>query len=380
MPYDGKFYQRRRHGVGVAGAGGDHEDPDDRGDDPDHGHEEREDESFRAEGDPAQDEGGDEDHRVRLEQVGGHARAVADVVAHVVRDSGGIAGVVFGDVVFDFAYQVGADVSRLGEDSAADPHEHGEQGRAEPEAFQDDRGVGPVDEDYESCAEQAEADGEHAGDTAGAEGDPHGSSCFSGAGGRGDAEVAAHGEPHAEEPGHRGEERADREEDGASPADGFRVCGQQEKQQGNDNDKDREGAELAFEIGSRAFLDRSCDILHALCALACGENLTHEGPGNSQREQCHRENHDDEREIHTEQSELGAAVSGKVEPGQSVLLQTGRAPPGCSLRRPGLSGRVALQHVRRGLAGASMVGKIPIVSVVLTDSMCRESTHRYPEM
>jgi hypothetical protein len=27
-----------------------------------------------------------------------------------------------------------------------------------------------------------------------------------------------------------------------------------------------------------------------------------------------------------------------------------------------------------------MVGKIPIVSVVLTDSMCRESTHRYPEM
>src|SRR5690606_27685676 len=52
--------------------------------------------------------GDTEDHRrdnrpiVRLEQVGPHTRNVADVVAHVVGDGGGIQRVVFGDAGFDF--------------------------------------------------------------------------------------------------------------------------------------------------------------------------------------------------------------------------------------------------------------------------------------
>ena len=45
---------------------------------------------------------------VGLEQVGGHAGAVADVVAHVVGDGGGVAGVVLGDARLDLADQVGA--------------------------------------------------------------------------------------------------------------------------------------------------------------------------------------------------------------------------------------------------------------------------------
>src|SRR5690606_2913120 len=106
----------RRHGVAVAGAGRHHEDADDRGDDADHRDQQREDQSFDAEGDPAQDEGGDEDHRVGLEQVGGHSRAVADVVAHVVGDGRGVAGVVLGDLLLDLADQVRADVGGLGED------------------------------------------------------------------------------------------------------------------------------------------------------------------------------------------------------------------------------------------------------------------------
>src|SRR3712207_7388001 len=56
-----------------------------------------------------------------LEQVGGHAGAVADVVPHVVGDHGGVAGVVLGDRPLDLADQVGPDIGRLGEDAPADP-------------------------------------------------------------------------------------------------------------------------------------------------------------------------------------------------------------------------------------------------------------------
>ena len=69
--------------------------------------------------------------RVGLEQVGGHAGAVADVVAHVVGDDGGVAGVVLGDAGLDLAHQVGAHVGALGEDAAAEPGEDGDQRAAE---------------------------------------------------------------------------------------------------------------------------------------------------------------------------------------------------------------------------------------------------------
>ena len=71
----------------------------------------------------AEDDRRDERDLVRLEQVGGHAGAVADVVADVVGDGRRVAGVVLGDAGLDLADEVGADVGRLGEDAAADPQE-----------------------------------------------------------------------------------------------------------------------------------------------------------------------------------------------------------------------------------------------------------------
>ena len=94
----------------------------------------------------AEDQRGDQRHRVGLEEVGGHAGAVADVVADVVGDRGGVARVVLGDALLDLADQVGADVGGLGEDAAADPHEHGEQRGAEAEALEHGRGVALVDQ------------------------------------------------------------------------------------------------------------------------------------------------------------------------------------------------------------------------------------------
>ena len=97
----------------------------------------------RREGDGRQHHGGDHGHRIGLEQVGRHAGAVADIVAHVVGDGGGVAGVVLGDAGLDLADHVAADIGALGEDAAAEPGEDRDQRGAEAEADQavDDHAV-----------------------------------------------------------------------------------------------------------------------------------------------------------------------------------------------------------------------------------------------
>ncbi len=134
----------RGHGASVVVAGADDEDADDGRDDPDGGDHDREDDGTGGErpvadrverGDAEDDRGDDRDH-VGLEEVGRHAGAVADVVAHVVGDGRRVAGVVLGDARLDLADEVGAHVGRLGEDAAADSHEQGEERGAETEADQ----------------------------------------------------------------------------------------------------------------------------------------------------------------------------------------------------------------------------------------------------
>ena len=135
-----------------------------------------------GEEDRRQQHGGDDGHRVGLEQVGGHAGAVAHVVAHVVGDHGGVAGVVLGDAGLDLAHQVGADVGALGEDAAAEPGEDRDQRAAEAQRHHRLQHPAQLvvaaaghaaaqDEVVAGDAEQAEADHQHAGDGAGLEGD-----------------------------------------------------------------------------------------------------------------------------------------------------------------------------------------------------------------
>ena len=85
---------------------------------------------------PAEQHGGDDRDRVGLEQVRGHAGAVADVVADVVGDHGGVARVILGNAGFDLADEVGADVGALGEDAAAEAREDRDQRAAEGQADQ----------------------------------------------------------------------------------------------------------------------------------------------------------------------------------------------------------------------------------------------------
>ena len=77
---------------------------------------------------------GDRRHDVRLEQVGRHPGAVADVVADVVGDDGGIARVVLRDARLDLADEVGADVRALRVDAAAHAGEQAHQRCSEEQA------------------------------------------------------------------------------------------------------------------------------------------------------------------------------------------------------------------------------------------------------
>ena len=61
---------------------------------------------------------------------------IVGVVADVVSDNRGVAGIVFGDAGFDLSYQVSAHVRRFGVDAAAQPGEDAHQGATETEADQ----------------------------------------------------------------------------------------------------------------------------------------------------------------------------------------------------------------------------------------------------
>ena len=194
----------------------------------------------------AQDQRGHQRDLVGLEQVGRHARAVADVVADVVGDRRGVARVVLGDALLDLAHEVGAHVGRLREDAAAHPHEHREQRATEPEAHQHARGVLLVDQQDHGRAEQAEAHREHPGHTAGAERDPHGLPQTRFARGVRRADVGPNGEPHPDVAGRRAEHRAQDERERAPELDReLRVhrvlrCRQDEEQDhGQDAQEDR---------------------------------------------------------------------------------------------------------------------------------------------
>ena len=71
----------------------------------------------------AEHHGRDHCHGVGFKKVSRHASTIANVVADVVGNHRRIARVVLGNAGFDLADEVGADVSALGEDAAAQPGE-----------------------------------------------------------------------------------------------------------------------------------------------------------------------------------------------------------------------------------------------------------------
>ena len=293
----------RRHRRLVLVAGAHREDTDDRREHADRTRDNREDQpdhrvgSDRVERGDAEDDRRDQGDLVALEQVGGHTGAVADVVAHVVGDGGGVAGIVFGNARFDLADEVGADVGGLGEDAAADAEEQREERAAETET-DEDRGRGVLEHhDDQGGAEQAETDGEHAGDAARAERDLERSRERARLGGRRGAHVAAYREAHADEAGETRHQAAAEEREGAEDAGGDEAQPDRvvtarlvdlgrghEHDHRERNEDDGDGLELAAEVRHRADLDCLGDLDHLRRAGLGREHPAHEEEPDEQRE------------------------------------------------------------------------------------------------
>ncbi len=266
-----------------------------------------------AEGRVAEDERRDDGDHVGLEEVGRHPRAVAHVVAHVVRDGGGVARIVLGDARLHLAHEVRSDVGGLGEDAAADPHEQREQRGPEGEAHQHGRGVVLEDEHDRGGAEQPQPDAEHPGDGSGAEGDSQGPRHRAVPGGSGGPHVAAHRQAHADETGQPRADRAGQEADdpvdpGLPEAEGENLVavgddreaerpgldhlgGREEDQHREGYDDDDDDPELAPQERQGPLLDGTGDLAHRGCALVGRQDAAHE-------DQAHRDAHEprDQRE------------------------------------------------------------------------------------
>ena len=87
----------------------------------------------RRESERADEDRADQAHCISLENVGRHPGAIAHVVAHVVGDRRRISRIVFVERVLDFPYEIGAHVSRLRVNAAAQSRENADQTRAQGE-------------------------------------------------------------------------------------------------------------------------------------------------------------------------------------------------------------------------------------------------------
>ena len=221
-----------------------------------------------GEEDRGQHHGRNDRHGIGLEQIGGHAGAIADVVADVVRDGGRIARIVFRNAGFDLADQIATDVGALGEDAAAETGKDRDQRGAEAERDDgvDDRAVigrlvqrAGEKAEIERDAEQREAGDQHAGDGAGLEGklQPAGQRL-----GRrlGDPHVGADRNVHPDEAGRSRQDGADRKADRHQPAE--READDHEDHDADDTD----GGVLPLEIGLRALAHGLRNFLHLLAA------------------------------------------------------------------------------------------------------------------
>ena len=199
---------------------------------------------------------------IGLVQVGAHAGHVAHVVAHVVGDGGGVAGVVLGNAGLDLAHQVGSHVGGLGEDAAAHAAEQGHKGCAHAEH---DHGLGDLlsgetgdvleDVEPDGHVQQAQAHHSKAHDRAGRE--RHVEAAVEAlVGGVGGAGVGAGGDLHADEARQGGINAAGNESKGDEPVVEQPDPGQNQ-QDHEDDDKDLcNGGILALKISVGTFTNR----------------------------------------------------------------------------------------------------------------------------
>ena len=170
---------------------------------------------LRREGDHAQRNGGDNGAYIGFEQICPHARDVAHVIAHVIRDDRRVARIVLRNSGLHLAYKVRAHIRRLRIDAAADARKQRDGGGAEAEAGQHTYVL--RDQVNRGNAQQAEADHGHAHHRAAGKGDGEGLVHTAFLRRVRGAHIGLRRHIHAEITGQRGEQRADDEAYGGDP-------------------------------------------------------------------------------------------------------------------------------------------------------------------
>ncbi len=202
----------------------------------------------------------DQTDRVGLENVRRHACAIADIVAHVIRDRGRIARIVFFQAAFDFADQVRADVRGFGVNAATESREDTDQARAQRQAdeaahgrFVADHFTGDGVED--SDREERQTDNQQSRDSTAIESDPHRSRSRFGRRLR-RAGIGQNRDSHSDKPSRERADRADQKTERG------RVVLPNEEQNENDDGDRANRNDLPVEIGFRALLNGARDFLH----------------------------------------------------------------------------------------------------------------------
>ena len=247
------------------------------------------------EGRCTQRHGGEDGAAVALVQVGAHAGHVTYVVAHVVGDGGGVAGVVLRDVLLDLAHDVGAYVGRLGIDAAAhtgeerlrgSTHAEGEHGGGDHHQRLGLGGLmheGVQHQPPDGDVQQAQAYHGEAHHGAAAESDLK-AGVEAAHGGVGRTGTGIGGGFHAHEAGQAAEEAAGEEGErnpGILHAESVGQNGEQRGQHGKDNDDD---PVLLLEVGHGAFAHVLGDFFHGNGSFALFHHLTEEYPGEKERQ------------------------------------------------------------------------------------------------
>ncbi len=207
---------------------------------------------------------GDSGDRIRFEQVGRHAGAIADVVTDVVGDGGRVARVILGNSGLDLADKIAADVCTLGEDAATETGKDRDQRGAEPERHHGVHNRPIIERQAKAAGENREIDGHpeerETGDQKSGDGPGFEREFKAGSERRdrrlGGAHVGAHRDVHADEAGGARQDRADRKPHCDQPAE--EVADDQEDHEADDAN----GRVLALEIGLRAFTHGGGNLLH----------------------------------------------------------------------------------------------------------------------
>ena len=207
----------------------------------------------------------DEADGVGFKDIGGHPSAIADVIADVVGNGGGVTRVIFFELGFEFANEVCADIGGFGVDASAQTSEDADERGSESESGKTVDGgteTEPAgsDEIESANGEKGEGDDEEAGDGATVEGITQGGGTANG-GGLGGANVGHDGDSHTCEASDEATGGADDKADSSGKI--FQVADRSEKKKGDEGN----GLELAVEIGSSPFLNGGRDFAHTFAAF-----------------------------------------------------------------------------------------------------------------